>query len=194
MVVECGILQSVNIFRRARRAIHRTRIDPKVFAVVTSNLRSKIVAAAVFPMISCVSFPRQGPSRKSRLGSSFSTNSAFNVRSSRGDIDLFSAGRISLSDGGCASHSGFHNSPIAGHPHPPALPALALVCRFPDRDGCATKNSIGESQKSWFERLFGFRESVDRVKANFAVDERETHAILTSNVNKRSFMPGASRS
>jgi hypothetical protein len=43
---------------------------------------------------------------------------------------------------------------------------------------------------SWFEELFGFRESLPAVKANFTVTETENSAILTSKVNNRSFNAG----
>jgi hypothetical protein len=43
---------------------------------------------------------------------------------------------------------------------------------------------------SWFWELFGFRESVSSVQANFTVEEFETHATLTSKVNNRSFNAG----
>jgi hypothetical protein len=43
---------------------------------------------------------------------------------------------------------------------------------------------------SWFEELFGFKESVNVVKKNFKVEEFGDHATLTSLVNQRTFNAG----
>jgi hypothetical protein len=46
-------------------------------------------------------------------------------------------------------------------------------------------------RKSWFENLFGFRESVSSVEENFIVTHRDGHAFLTSKVNNRTWNAGA---
>ena len=53
-----------------------------------------------------------------------------------------------------------------------------------------SKGGPGYPREKWFERLFGFKETVSAVYRNFEVEELADHVVLTSKANGRQFNAG----